>query len=62
MSPGSVNSLDEENTSVNCKPLNASGKGKERLICHEIMMGLFLNGHNSFCKALENIDKDIVFP
>lgn len=61
MSPESVNSLDEENTSMS-KPFNSSGKGRERLICHEIMMGLFLKGHNSFCKGLENIDKDIVFP
>lgn len=53
----------KKKTSVNFKPFNlASVKGRKRLICHEIMMGLFLNGHNSFCKGLENIDKDIVFP
>lgn len=58
-----VNSLDEKKTSVNFKPFNlASGKGSKRLIYLEIMMGLFLNGHNSFCKVLENIAKDIVFP
>lgn len=45
--PESSNNPNERKTSVNFKPFNYSEKAIEKkIICHGIMMRLFLKGHN----------------